>query len=58
MVGAGYRDGVGPTRFAHEADLTGLTPGVTYHVIIRAFDDSPDRNEDSNQQVLTATPSP
>ncbi len=57
-VGTGYRDGVGPTRFAHEADLTGLTPGVNYHVIIRAFDDSPGRNEDSNQQILSATPSP
>jgi hypothetical protein len=56
-VGSGYGNpGVGPTRFAHEADLLGLTPGVAYHVIIRAVDDAAAANEDGNQRVMSGVP--
>ena len=56
QVPAGYRTGVGPGRFAHEATLVGLTPGTLYHLLIRAFDDSPAMNEDPNTVVLSGTP--
>jgi hypothetical protein len=55
-VGAGYMGGVGPARFPYEADLTDLTPGVTYYVVIRAVDDSPAHNEDDNDRALSAVP--
>jgi hypothetical protein len=55
-VGAGYADGVGPAVYPYEAALTGLHPGRTYYLLIRAFDRSPAENEESNQVVLAGTP--
>lgn len=55
-VGKGYENGVGPTVFAHEATVGGLRSGQTYYLIIRAFDTSPQANEDGNGVTLSATP--
>jgi hypothetical protein len=55
-VPAEYLKGVGPGRYPYEATLAGLTPGVTYQLLIRAFDGSPAANEDANTVVLSATP--
>lgn len=57
-MGRGYFEGVGPGLFPYEADLTGLAAGRTYHVVIRAFDESSRRNEERNQRVLFSTPTP
>lgn len=54
--GAGYDGGVGPDVFANQATVSNLVPGQTYHLLIRAFDESAAANEDTNQVVLTATP--
>jgi hypothetical protein len=51
-----YSNGIGGSVYANETTLTNLVPGETYHVVVRAFDDSPLGNEDDNQVVLTATP--
>ena len=51
-----YAGGIGPGIYANEATVTGLEPGTTYHLVIRAFDDSAAANEDDNQVVLTGTP--
>lgn len=55
-VGKGYADGVGPATYANEATVGGLTPGVTYHLVLRAFDASPAAHEERNTVVLTAVP--
>jgi hypothetical protein len=34
----------------------GRTPGRTYHLLLRAVDESPRRNEDANTVVRTGTP--
>jgi hypothetical protein len=52
--GAGYEKGVGPGVFAYEAMVSGLSPGTTYHFVVRAADAL--GNEEENQVVLTATP--
>ena len=57
-TGVGYVDGVGPGRFPYEADLLGLTPGAAWAIVVRAVDDAPAANEDDNQHVVTATPTP
>ena len=36
--------------------MTNLVPGQSYYLVIRAFDDSPAANEESNQVVLTGAP--
>lgn len=51
--GAGYEDGVGPGVFANEATITGLTPGQTYYLAIRAVDGA---HEDGNEVVRTGVP--
>jgi len=56
QVPAAYTGGVGPDRFPYEAVVDGLTPGTLYYLLIRAFDSSPDANEEANTVVLTATP--
>lgn len=53
---ADYRNGVGFGIYANEATVTGLTPGQTYYLLIRAFDRSPAANEEGNQVVLTGVP--
>jgi hypothetical protein len=55
-VPAAYVMGVGPAAFAYEAAVSGFHPGETQQLVIRAFDDSPSANEDTNTVVLTATP--
>ncbi len=40
--------------YPHEYRVTGLTQNVVYYFLIRAFDQSPQHNEDNNQVVLTA----
>jgi hypothetical protein len=51
-----YAGGVGPGIYAHEATVTGLEPGRTYYLVVRAFDDAAVANEDDNQVVMTAAP--
>jgi hypothetical protein len=48
--------GVGADRYPHEATVDGFASGVLQYLIIRAVDDSPAANEDTNTVVLTATP--
>ena len=55
---AAYTMGVGPHAFANEAIVDGLEPGVTYHVVVRAFDHAAPSHEDDNQVELTGTPTP
>ncbi|HVV84927.1 MAG TPA: hypothetical protein VHE35_17805 [Kofleriaceae bacterium] len=60
-MGPGYVDGVGPDRYPNEDDLGGLTPGTTYYVVIRAFEERLPAEralalEDDNQQVLSGVP--
>jgi hypothetical protein len=55
-MGQGYAQGVGPGVYPYEQTLTGLTPGQTYYLVLRAFDTSPAANEETNQVVLTGTP--
>jgi len=55
-VAAGYAAGPGPTTYANEATVTGLTSGQIYYLVIRAFDTSAAENEERNQVVLTGTP--
>jgi hypothetical protein len=54
--GTDYADGVGPGIYANEAVITGLEPGQTYYLVIRAFDDAAAANEDDNRVVLTGVP--
>ncbi len=54
-IGAGYAEAFGPSTYAYEAQVTGLTPGQAYEFRIRAVDAL--GNEDANQVVLSATPS-
>jgi len=51
-----YVAGVGPGRFPYESTLIGLRAGTTYYLVIRAFDQSPAANEETNEVVLTGTP--
>jgi hypothetical protein len=52
-----YRQhGVGPDRYPYEATVKGLTRGQPLYLVIRAVDESPAANEDSNRTVLVATP--
>jgi hypothetical protein len=55
-VGKGYENGPGPSVYAHEQTIGGLASGQTYYLIIRAFDTSPQANEDGNQVIATGTP--
>lgn len=55
-VARGYDRGPGPGIYPFEATLSGLTPGRTYFLLLRAVDESPRRNEDANTVVLTGTP--
>lgn len=51
-MGAGYAHATG--KYPYQATISGLTPGTTYHLLIRAFDTA--GNEDGNTAVLTGTP--
>ena len=43
-------------RYPYQATVSGLTPGEPLHLVIRAVDESPAANEDTNTMVLVATP--
>lgn len=51
---ASYAEGVGPGVYANEATITGLVDGQAYHLVIRAFDEL--GNEEQNEVELTARP--
>jgi hypothetical protein len=51
-----YRQGPGPDRYPYEATVSDLPKGETVNLVIRAVDESPASNEDTNTTVLTATP--
>jgi hypothetical protein len=55
-VPSDYVQGVGPNRYPYQATVSGLTPGQTYYLVIRAVDQSPAANEEANTVMLTATP--
>lgn len=54
-VGAGYAEAPGPSTYPYEAQVTGLTPGQTYYLVVRAFDAL--GREERNQVVRSAAPS-
>ncbi len=54
-VGDGYATGAGPGIYPYQAYIGSLQPNTRYHFLIRAEDDSPNSNQDSNQVVLSAT---
>lgn len=43
-----------PDAYAHQATVTGLAPGTTYHLILRARDTA--GNEEGNRVILTGVP--
>jgi hypothetical protein len=51
-----YVQGVGPDRYPYQATVSGFAPGQTQYLVIRAVDQSPDANEETNTVTLTATP--
>jgi hypothetical protein len=51
-----YLTGVGPDRYPYQATLSGFAPGAPQYLLIRAVDDSPAANEDTNTVVLAVTP--
>ncbi|HXU63625.1 MAG TPA: hypothetical protein VN962_18130 [Polyangia bacterium] len=51
-----YLSGVGPDRYPYQATVGGFAPGQPEYLLIRAVDQSPSANQDSNTVVLTATP--
>lgn len=53
-VGEGYVLGVGPGVYPFQQTVA-VPPGATYYLVIRAFDDSPDANEDTNTTTLAVT---
>jgi hypothetical protein len=55
-VPANYGDGIGPGKFANEATITGLPAGQIQYLLIRASDHATPPNQETNQVVLTATP--
>jgi hypothetical protein len=55
-TGSGYVNGVRAGVYAYEQQLTGLTPGTAYYLVVRALDDSPGANEDRNQVVKSGVP--
>ena len=48
----------GASIYANQATIGGLTAGQSYSIVVRAFDESPARNEEKNQVVLTGVPAP
>jgi hypothetical protein len=55
-VGDGYAQGPGPDRYPFQATISGLAPGQTYYLVLRAFDTSPAGHEEKNQVVRTGVP--
>jgi len=55
-IPSNYAGGVGYGTYPHEARVPGFSPGQTQYLLIRAVDESPAANEDTNTVVITATP--
>ena len=55
-VPTAYLAGVGPDSYPYEASLSNLPHGQTQYLLIRAVDESPNANEDTNTVVLSVTP--
>jgi hypothetical protein len=51
-----YLAGVGPDSYPYQATLSSFPEGQTQYLIIRAVDESPNANEDTNTIVLPVTP--
>ncbi len=51
-----YVQGVGPTSYPYEAKLNDLPRGQLQYLLIRAVDESPNANQDTNTVVMTVTP--
>ena len=51
-----YLTGVGPDRYPYQATVDGFPAGQTQYLLIRAVDQSPAANQETNTSVLTATP--
>ena len=57
-VPTSYTTGVGPKIYPNQATITGLAPGTRYQVVIRAFDNAPDANEETNTVVMSGIAAP
>ncbi len=55
-VPTAYLAGVGPDSYPYEASLSSFPRGQLQYLLIRAVDESPNANEDSNTVVLSVTP--
>jgi hypothetical protein len=55
-VPSSYVAGVGPDSYPYEATISSLPRGQMQYLVIRAVDESPSANQDSNTAVLTVTP--
>lgn len=53
-----YRSGAGAGRYPFEFTVSGLDNGLEYQFAVRAQDSSGDRNEDTNEVVLSTAPEP
>jgi hypothetical protein len=51
-----YKAGVGADGYPYEASLSSLPRGQLQYLLIRAVDQSPNANEDTNTVVLSVTP--
>ena len=51
-----YPAGVGPDSYPYEATVSSFPHGQTQYLVIRAVDQSPNANEDTNTVVLSVTP--
>ncbi|MCP4295783.1 MAG: hypothetical protein GY786_09270 [Proteobacteria bacterium] len=50
-LGDDYESGIGPTTYPYKATVENLSGWSTYYFMIRAFDNSTNANEDSNEVV-------
>jgi hypothetical protein len=55
-VPTAYLVGVGPDSYPYEAALSSFPHGQIQYLVIRAVDQSPNANEDTNTVVLSVTP--
>ncbi len=55
-LGNSYENGVSTNIFPYQFEIDNLTSGQTYYFVIRAVDNSLNKNEDDNKVFLTAVP--
>ena len=55
-MGNGYENGASTSTFPYQFEIDNLAPGQTYYFVIRAIDDSLNKNEDDNKVFLSAVP--